>query len=243
MSCRGESNPHYAPNNVVFRRFLYRWGAAYVWDCAPCAASPLENPSPFVEKLLASDHVSAATRAALQARQAAPAAYTPHLLAPESFALLEAVAARLLPQPDRPTAPIPLAPAIDQRLAAGRADGWRYDALPPDREAYRLGLGGIQETAQALFRADFLALEAQQKDAVMEQIAGGNPPGPAWETLNATRFFEELLAELTTTYYAHPLAQQEIGYAGFADLPGWTKIGLNEREPREPALPTLPSHS
>ena len=130
--------------------------------------------------------------------------------------------------------PIPLAPALDQRLAEGRADGWRYDALPPDREAYRLGLGGIQEIAQALFRTDFLTLDAARQDAVIEALASGHPPGPTWETLDASRFFEELLAELTTTYYAHPLAQAEIGYAGFADLPGWTKIGLGEREEREP---------
>ena len=32
----------------------------------------------------------------------------------------------------------------------------------------------------------------------------------------------------------YPLAQEEIGYAGMADLPAWTKIGLNEREDREP---------
>ena len=31
-----------------------------------------------------------------------------------------------------------------------------------------------------------------------------------------------------------PLAQEEIGYVGLADLPSWTKIGLNEKEDREP---------
>ncbi len=189
-------------------------------------------PSGTVRALLDTPHVSAATRAALQARLDAPA-YAPQLLAPETYALLEAVAARLFPQPDRPEQPIPLAPAIDQRLAEGRADGWRYDALPPDREAYRLGLGGIQEIAQALSQADFIALSAAQQDAVLQALASGTPPGKTWETLDAGRFFEEMLAELTETYYAHPLAQEEIGYVGMADLPAWTKIGLNEKEDRE----------
>ncbi|MBW3634848.1 MAG: GMC family oxidoreductase [Armatimonadetes bacterium] len=54
------------------------------------------------------------------------------------------------------------------------------------------------------------------------------------------RFFEELLAEATEHYYAHPLAQEEIGYAGFADAPGWKRIGLDERENREPAPQTEP---
>jgi hypothetical protein len=192
-------------------------------------------PSGTVRALLATPHVSDATRAALQARLEAPAAYTPQFLAPEAFALLEAVAARLFPQPDRPDAPIPLAPAVDQRLAEGRADGWRYDALPPDREAYRLGLGGIQEISQALFQSPFQALDASSQDAVLQALASGTPPGATWKTLHAGRFFEELLAELTEAYYSHPLAQEEIGYVGMADLPAWSKIGLNEKETREPS--------
>ncbi|GAB3582514.1 gluconate 2-dehydrogenase subunit 3 family protein [Hymenobacter daeguensis] len=190
-------------------------------------------PGGTVRALLATPHVSEATRAALQARLDAPAAYSPQFLAPETFALLVAVAARLFPQPDRPDAPIPLAPAVDQRLAEGRADGWRYDALPPDREAWRLGLGGVQETAQALFQTDFTALATGQQDAVIQALAGGRPPGATWATLDASRFFEEMLAELTEAYYSHPLAQEEIGYVGMADLPAWTKIGLNEKEDRE----------
>ena len=193
-------------------------------------------PSGTVRALLATPHVSDATRAALQARLDAPAAYIPQFLAPEAFALLEAVAARLFPQPDRPDAPIPLAPAVDQRLAEGRADGWRYDALPPDREAYRLGLGGIQEIAQALFQTNFQRLDAAGQDAVLQALASTTPPGTTWETLNAGRFFEEMLAELTEAYYSHPLAQEEIGYVGMADLPAWSKIGLNEKEAREPSV-------
>ena len=192
-------------------------------------------PTGTVRALLATPHVSETTRAALQARLDVPA-YTPQLLAPETYALLEAVAARLFPQPDRPERPIPLAPAIDQRLAEGRADGWRYDALPPDREAFRMGLGGIQEIAQALFQSDFMTLSAEQQDAVLHALASGTPPGTTWATLDAVRFFEEILAELAATYYAHPLAQEEIGYVGMADLPAWTKIGLNERDEREPSV-------
>ena len=193
-------------------------------------------PNGTVRALLDTPHVSEATRAALQARLNAPAAYAPQFLAPETYALLEAVAARLFPQPDRPEAPIALAPAVDQRLAEGRADGWRYDALPPDREAYRLGLGGIQEIAQAQFQADFTALNTEHQDAVLKTLASGTPPGTTWQTLDAGRFFEEMLAELTETYYAHPLAQEEIGYVGMADLPSWSKIGLNEKEEREPSV-------
>ncbi len=192
-------------------------------------------PAGTVRALLHTAHVSEATRAALQQRLDAPVVYLPQFFAPEAFALLEAVAACLFPQPDRPDQPIALAPAVDQRLAEGRADGWRYDALPPDREAFRLGLGGVQETAQILFTLDFTYLSADQQGRVVQAISGGDPPGAIWQHLNAGRFFEELLAELAETYYAHPLAQEEIGYVGMADLPAWTKIGLNQRDDREVA--------
>ena len=187
------------------------------------------------QELLPTSHLSEATRAELTQRlveTSQAAAYEPQFFAPETYQLFVAVAARLFPQPERPV-PIPLIMAVDKRLAEGRSDGWRYDALPPDREAYRLGLGGIEQIAQALFKADFEQLTAEQQDKVMEALASGTPPGEAWQTLPANRFFEEMLAELSATYYAHPWAQDEIGYTGYADLPAWTKIGLNEKEPRE----------
>jgi hypothetical protein len=187
------------------------------------------------QELLPTSHLSEATRAELTQRlveTSQAAAYEPQFFAPETYQLFVAVAARLFPQPERPV-PIPLIMAVDKRLAEGRSDGWRYDALPPDREAYRLGLGGIEQIAHSLFQQAFEQLAPAQQDAVIESLASGTPPGEIWQSLNATRFFEEMLAELTAVYYAHPWAQDEIGYTGYADLPGWTKIGLNEKEARE----------
>lgn len=189
-------------------------------------------PDGTVRALLDTELVTDATRAALQARLNAPP-YEPQFLEPATYDLLRAVAACLFPQPDRPE-PIELAPSVDQRLAAGRSDGWRYDTMPPDREAYRLGLGGINQAAQALFQQDFRALSSEQQDSILQLIQEEKAPGEAWQTVPAARFFEELLAELTEYYYAHPLAQEEIGYVGMADAPGWTRLGLNELEPREP---------
>ncbi|SHM06829.1 gluconate 2-dehydrogenase subunit 3 family protein [Hymenobacter psychrotolerans] len=190
-------------------------------------------PEGTVRALLESDHVTPATRTALESRLAAPAHYEAQFFDADTYALLRAVAARLFPQPDR-AEPIELAPAIDQRLLAGRADGWRYDAMPPDREAYRLGLGGINQTAEALFHQSFVSLPAADQDAVVQALADGQAQSTNWAEVSQKYFFEELLAELTELYYAHPLAQEEIGYVGMADQPGWQRLGLNEREDREP---------
>lgn len=189
-------------------------------------------PSGTVRALLATDLVTEATRAALQARLDAPV-HEPEFFEPQTYALLQAVAARLIPQPDRPE-PIDVVGGVDQRLAAGKADGWRYDAMPPDREAYRLGLGGINQAAQVLFQQPFLALPEAQQDTVLEAVAAGTAPGENWQLLPIGRFFEEMLVELTENYYSHPLAQEEIGYVGMADVPGWTHLQPNDLEPREP---------
>ena len=174
-----------------------------------------------------------ATRAVLQARLTPPP-YEPRFLNAADYARLQAVAARLFPQPDRET-PIALAPGLDQRLAENRGDGWRYNDLPADGDALRLGLTGVDESAQILFQRSFVGLNADEQDGVLRAVQAGECPGAVWQTLPAARFFEELLAELAELYYCHPLAQEEIGYVGMADQPGWTKIGLNEREAREPA--------
>ncbi|TGE27761.1 gluconate 2-dehydrogenase subunit 3 family protein [Hymenobacter metallicola] len=194
------------------------------------ASSPY--PAGTVRALLATDLVTEATRTALLARLGAPE-YEPQYFDAATYELLRMVAARLFPQPDR-EAPIELAPSIDQRLFTGGSDGWRYDVLPPDRETYRLGLGGIRESARVMFGQYFELLTGAQQDAVLRAVQNETAPGPIWDTLSANRFFEELLAELTENYYAHPLAQEEIGYVGLADVPGWTKITLNEKEDREP---------
>ena len=93
-----------------------------------------------------------------------------------------------------------------------------------------MGLGGIEQIAQALFATGFQQLTAVQQDQVIQSLADGNPPGEVWQSVSPVRFFEELLTELTENYYAHPWAQDEIGYVGYADLPSWANIGLNQKD-------------
>ncbi len=189
-----------------------------------------EYPAGTVRALLRTDAVTLPTRKALEERLAAPPVTVPRFLDVAGFATLQAVCARLLPG-----AGIDVAGPIDARLADGSGDGWRYDALPPDGDAYRAGIAGFDQAAQALFGQGFTRLLAVNQDEVVQAVQDGSPPGAAWQHLPAARFFEELLAEATEVHFAHPLAQESIGYAGMADAPGWQRIGLNEREDREPS--------
>lgn len=193
-------------------------------------------PENTVRDLLGTGLVTDATRAALRERLERSAVAEPRSLSPEAFLILRAVCARLIPQPERgDDGMVDMAGAMDRNLAEGKGNGWRYASMPPDAEAYRAGLRGIDETAEAMFGAPFRSLDAARQDAVLAAIQAGNAPGPTWASMPANRFFEELLVLATESYYAHPLAQEEIGYAGMADAAGWRAIGLDEREAHEPA--------
>ena len=191
--------------------------------------------------LLASELVTPPTRAALLARlpsepSALPTAEEPPSFfhAPE-FATLVAVCARLLPPGTPHPTPSETAHQIDHRLAEARGDGWRFDKLPPDGEAYRTGLRGLDATARQQSAGPFSSLPPAKQDALLRALADGKLSGNPWENIDGARFFQELLAELSELCFSHPLVQQHIGYAGFADAAGWQKIGLNEREAWEPA--------
>ena len=190
-------------------------------------------PSGTVSALLETDLVTPPTRAALTERLHKAPIAVPRFFDEATFTTLRAVCARLVPQPDR-AQPIDLAGPIDGRLAQGEGDGWRYDQMPPDGEAHRRGLQALDESARLLCGASFAELDDTRQDELLLLVQRDEVSGGLWETMQASRFFEELLAGATESYYSHPLAQEEIGYVGMADAHGWQAIGLNELEPWEP---------
>lgn len=152
----------------------------------------------------------------------------------EEVGLLEALCARALPQDDRrPEQRIPIAPWIDERLHQGAGDGYRYADMPDDREAYRRGLEGFDQTAHHLFHAPFTRLDAGQQDEVIRQVAEGSPPGEVWQQMPAKRFFQEFMNDVISNYYAHPAAWAEIGFNGPASPRGHIRLGLAKRDPWE----------
>lgn len=192
-----------------------------------------------VRALLDTDAVTPVTRKVLRERlDATPS--EPRFFNVAEMKTLRAVCDRLIPQPERAT-PIEIAAYLDERLANNKGNGWRYDLLPPDAETFRNGLQGLDESSRVLDDADFAVLDAARQDAVLRAVQNENAPGATWQTLPPRRFFEELLAEVTEIYYAHPIAQEEIGCVAMADAPGWTHIQLNQREEREPEAKPHPT--
>lgn len=196
-------------------------------------AVPVSHYPPYtVRDLLDTNQVTDATRQVLTERINAPYRQ-PAFFSVDEFALLQAICNRLIPQDNRPE-PIDVVGGIDERLIQHKSNGWRYDVMPADGDAYKQGLAGVEESAQILFQRPFRQLSGIQQDSLLGLVQAGEAPGDTWQMLPSDRFFEELLAEAVENYYSHPLAQEEIGYVGMADVPAWQRIGLNQLEDREP---------
>jgi hypothetical protein len=190
-----------------------------------------------VRALIESDLVTPATRRALRERLRRSNS-GPRFFGADAFATMAAACARLIPQRRRDQ-PVDLAGTLDARLASGGGDGWRYAKMPADGEMHALGALGLEQTARATFGHGFAELPGPEQDAVLRAVQSGKADGTVWAEMDAVCYFEELLALLVDIYYAHPLALEEIGYAGMADAHGWQAIGLGERESHEPSTATV----
>ncbi|HEX2079877.1 MAG TPA: gluconate 2-dehydrogenase subunit 3 family protein [Longimicrobium sp.] len=147
---------------------------------------------------------------------------------------LEAVCARLIPQPDRGDEPIPIVPWIDHALCRGEGDGYRYADMPPGRDAWRLGLEGLEAESVHAFGRAFGELDGDEQDALLRVVERGEVSAGVWLRLPPRRFFAHtLLRTVVGAYYAHPAALSEIGFGGPASPRGYVRLGPGERDPWE----------
>lgn len=151
-------------------------------------------------------------------------------------ATLEAVADRIIPQSDRTREQkVPIVPWIDAKLFHDRRDGYRYEGIPPQREAWRLAIQGFDQTAQSVYGRAFIELDAAQQDEVLHRIENGDAIGEAWRVMPARSFFKTVLCIcVAKAYYSHPTAWNEIGYSGPSSPRGHVRIWIGGVDPWEP---------
>ncbi len=156
----------------------------------------------------------------------------------EQARLLKAVCDRVLPQDDRDEAhQIPIVPQIDKRLYENTHDGYRYEDMPPDREAFALGLQGIEEIAQFLHARAFIDIGPREQDEILCSLHDAKPPAGnvIWDRMPAHRFWMLLLTDCAEAYYSHPWAWDEIGFGGPAYPRAYMRLERGEPEPWETA--------
>lgn len=154
----------------------------------------------------------------------------------DELSLMQAICDRLLPQDDRDEEhKIPVVNYIDDRLYHRRIDGYRFEDMPHDHEAHRLGLQAIEAIAQHMFSTSFVSLGPRQQDEVLKTIHDGKPPAghDIWQKMSVTHYWLLILQDVLEAYYAHPYAWDEIGFGGPAYPRGYMRLEGGRPEPWE----------
>lgn len=150
--------------------------------------------------------------------------------------LLAAIVARVMPQDDRAADRIiPILPVIDERLYKNSLNGFRYEDMPPDQEAYNLALNAIEEMARQRFNASFTDLSIHRQELILKSLHDGqpDPAHPIWQQMPVHRFWGLLMEDCVTAYYSHPWAWDEIGFGGPAYPRGYMRLENGLPEPWE----------
>ncbi len=143
---------------------------------------------------------------------------------PTARALLD----RLLAQDEDPR--VPVFEVIDGRLADRNGDGFRYQDMPEDPEAWRQSIAALNGTAQSKFGRSFSNLAPREQRDIVEgvRLCEGR-----WHGLPAARLFSMWMRYACSAFYAHPWAWNEIGFGGPAYPRGYKYLALGAREPWE----------
>jgi hypothetical protein len=150
---------------------------------------------------------------------------------PAEEATATALCDRLLDQDDEPR--VAVVPQIDARLAEQQTDGWRYDDMPEDGQAWRDSLRYLDDDSQAACSSPFaLAPVTGQRDLLQ---AVQDRQSKDWHSLNAAHVWSLWTRYACTAFYAHPSAWNEIGFPGPAYPRGYKNPGVDGREPFEVA--------
>ncbi len=195
-------------------------------------------PAPYAE-LIASDRVSERTRCVLIGRATADEEGSePRALSARQMAVLRVLLDHVLPQDERR---IDLAARIDTGLAEGPGDGWRFAALPADKEAYRLGLNTLDMTAGGKFAEGLADEQTALIDAVANGQGGIDGEGRYLSHEQMKLWFQDVCADAVRTWLSHPANMAWIGYDGFANggdgvrKQGYQRTHADDPEGWEPA--------
>jgi hypothetical protein len=130
---------------------------------------------------------------------------------------------------------IPVVALIDQRLALGETDGWHYDDLPEDADAWRLTLAHLGSDAEAECGNRFDAASREQQAGLIQRVQDLAKASQRWHGLNAGHVWSLWTRYVCTAFYSHPWAWNEIGFGGPAYPRGYKNRRIDGREPFEVA--------
>jgi hypothetical protein len=125
---------------------------------------------------------------------------------------------------------VPVLELIDTRLARGETDGWHYDDLPEDAEAWRQTLAWLEEDAETRHSRGFSHLVADEQRELLQAVQDLSKDGQKWHGWNAKHVWSLWTRYACTAFYSHPWAWNEMGFGGPAYPRGYLNIGVDARE-------------
>jgi hypothetical protein len=186
---------------------------------------------PDFDVLAEQDHWDEATRAVVLARvEDVP----PIRFFTEAEAqTLEAFCDTVMAQTDEPR--IPVLAFVDDKLHAGRLDGFQYASMPDDRDTWRLVARGLDEQAREAGSESFAAASPEARIDVISRFHRGELRGGTWDEIDPSLAWKIVMRAVLSAFFAHPWAWNEIGFGGPAYPRGYARLGVGHKEPWEGA--------
>ena len=174
-----------------------------------------------------SKHWDAATAAVVMARLGRPVDI--RFFTPVEEAAARALFDQLLNQHDEPR--VPVVNLVDARLTEEETDGWHYEDLPRDGEAWKASLAALDAETGARWGCSFALASRTQQARVLGEIQSLHKA--SWHGFPADRLWGLWTRYACTAFYSHPWAWDEIGFAGPAYPRGYKNLGVDRLEPFE----------
>jgi hypothetical protein len=127
---------------------------------------------------------------------------------------------------------VPVVEMIDARLVEGKGDGYRYDDMPEDPEAWVRSVANLDADARDQHGRPFWDLSPDEQGKLVEAV---RTTGGDWRGMPAKRVWSLWTRYTSAAFYSHPWAWNEIGFGGPAYPRGYKNIGIDRREPWEVA--------
>jgi hypothetical protein len=121
---------------------------------------------------------------------------------------------------------VPVLQMIDERLALGETDGWHYDELPEDAQAWRETLAALDEDAKERCGHPFGELPVSDQAALVQAVQDAKH----WHGFLAEHVWSLWTRYACTAFWSHPWAWNEMGFPGPAYPRGYLNPGLDARE-------------
>jgi hypothetical protein len=134
----------------------------------------------------------------------------------------------LLAQDQEPR--VPVLALIDARLARGETDGWHYDDLPEDGQAWRDTLTALDADARTRHGRGYAELSRAAQARLLQDIQDLADAAATWHGRTAKHTWSLWIRYACTAFYCHPWAWNEMGFPGPAYPRGYLNPGLNARE-------------